>query len=117
MCVSGGFITSSKIVSNQEAAGNAMFEHLNAEQRSFYGDRMESLSNYLEGATTLDIRYDSMKDENIIETFMKALTDDNPKELYKVEPWRYMFYYNLFKLPLPEASHQWLVKKFLNFPE
>ncbi|CAB3230011.1 unnamed protein product [Arctia plantaginis] len=115
--VPGGFITSSNIISNQGATGNVILEHLNEEQKSFYGERIKSLSNYLEAATTRDVRYDSLKDENILETFIKALTEDNPKELYKVESWRYMFYYNLFKLPLPEASHRWLVKKFLNFPE
>ena len=94
-----------------------MLEHLNDEQKSFYGERITTLCNYLQSATSHNPGYDSLKDENIIETFVKALTDDNPKDLYKVESWRYMFYYNLFKLPLPEATLGWLVKKFLNFPE
>lgn len=93
-----------------------MLEHLNEEQKSFYGERIRALSNYLQPIST-HAGYDSMRDENIIETFVKALTNDNPKDLYKVESWRYMFYYNLFKLPLPEATLGWLVRKFLTFPE
>ncbi|XP_075973210.1 SDR family oxidoreductase shroud [Anticarsia gemmatalis] len=115
--VPGGFVTSSNIIAGQASHGHAMLKNLNDEQRSFYENRITSLTNYLEAATAHDARYDSLKDENIIETFVKALTDDNPKELYKVESWRYMFYYNLFKLPFPEAARGWLAKKFLNFPE
>ncbi|XP_053607918.1 D-beta-hydroxybutyrate dehydrogenase, mitochondrial [Plodia interpunctella] len=112
----GGFIGSSSIMSNQVALGNAMLEHLNEEQKSFYGKRIEALSKYLEFASK-DTNFDALKDENIIETFVKALLDENPKELYKVESWRYMFYYNLLKLPLPEGVQHWLIKKFVNFPE
>ncbi|KAJ8730069.1 hypothetical protein PYW07_017107 [Mythimna separata] len=115
--VPGGFVSSSNIITNQGAHGNDMLEHLNDEQKSFYEKRITALSNYLQAAMGHNGGYDTMKDENIIETFIKALTDDNPKDLYKVESWRYMFYYNLFKLPLPEATLGWLVKKFLTFPE
>lgn len=115
--IPGGFVTSSNIIARQGTHGNAMLEHFNDEQKSFYGKRITALSNYLQSATSHNAGYDSLKDENIIETFVKALMDDNPKDLYKVESWRYMFYYNLFKLPLPEATLCWFVKKFLNFPE
>ncbi|PZC86455.1 hypothetical protein B5X24_HaOG209174 [Helicoverpa armigera] len=115
--VPGGFVGSSNIISSQGAQGSTMLEHLNDEQKSFYGKRITTLTNYLQSATAHNAGYDSLKDENIIETFVKALTDDDPKELYKVESWRYMFYYNLFKLPLPEAAIEWIMKKFLNFPE
>lgn len=113
----GGFVSSSNIISNQGAHGHSMIEHLNDEQKSFYEKRITNLTNYLQSATAHNARYDSLKDENIIETFVKALTDDNPKDLYKVESWRYMFYYNLFKLPVPEGTLGWLIKKFLRFPE
>lgn len=93
-----------------------MMEHLSEEQKALYADKIKTLCNYL-GAAATDTRFDSMKDENIIETFMKALTDEHPKEMYKAESWRYMFYYNLLKLPVPEQAHKWLIKKFVNFPE
>nr|WJR82371.1 short-chain dehydrogenase/reductase [Spodoptera frugiperda] len=115
--IPGGFVSSSNIISNQGQQGQNMLEHLNEEQKSFYGQRITTLSNYLQLATAHEPSYDSMKDENIIETYVKALTDDDPKQMYKVESWRYFFYYNLFKLPLPEAVISWLVKKFLCFPE
>ncbi|CAH0579300.1 unnamed protein product [Chrysodeixis includens] len=114
--VPGGFVTSSNIILRQGASGNAMLESLNDEQKSFYGKRITTLTNYLQSASH-NTRYDSLKDENIIETFVKALTVESPKALYKVESWRYMFYYNLFKLPLPEGVTSWLIKKFLSFPD
>ncbi|KAJ8728186.1 hypothetical protein PYW08_016571 [Mythimna loreyi] len=114
--IPGGFVRSSNIMAKQSAHGNDMLEHLNDEQKSFFKKRITALSNYLQMAAGSNAGYDSLRDENIIETFVKALTDDNPKDLYKVESWKYMFYYNLFKLPLPEATLGWLVKKFLTFP-
>lgn len=115
--VPGGFVSFSNIISSQNTHDHAMLQHLNDEQKCFYEERILALSSYLEAATSHGAQYDSLKDENIIETFFKALTEGDPKELYKVESWRYMCYYNLFKLPLPEATRGWLIKKFLNFPE
>lgn len=94
-----------------------MLEHLTDEQRSLYEKQITTLTKYLGSANTQGARFDMLRDENIIETFMKALTDHDPKELYKVESWRYMFYYNLMKLPFPEIVHHWFIKKFLSFPE
>ncbi|XP_059047129.1 D-beta-hydroxybutyrate dehydrogenase, mitochondrial [Achroia grisella] len=114
--VPGGFIGSSNIMLNQRSHGEAMFEQLNEEQKVFYGTRIKALSNYL-GAASNNSGFDTLRDQKIIETFMKALTEENPKNLYVVESWRYMFYYNLLKLPLPEEIHLWLIRQFLNFPE
>ncbi|CAH2037376.1 unnamed protein product, partial [Iphiclides podalirius] len=113
--IPGGFISSSNLMSHQVAQGNDMMEHLSEEQRVLYANRIKTLCKYL-GAAVSDTRFDSMKDENIIETFMKALSEEHPKELYKVESWRYMFYYNLLKLPIPESAHKWLTERFINFP-
>lgn len=93
-----------------------MLKNLNEEQKSFYSHRLKALSNYL-GPVASEIDHDALKEDNIIETFMKALTDEKPRKLYKVECWRYKFYYNIMKLPLPEIAHNWMVKKFLNFPK
>ncbi|KAM3961063.1 SDR family oxidoreductase shroud [Aphomia sociella] len=114
--VPGGFVGSSNIMSSQGSHGNTMLKHLNEEQRSFYGKRLEALTNYL-GAASKASSFDSLRDEQIIETFIKALTEGIPKNVYVVESWRYKFYYNLLKLPLPEGIHHWLTKQFLNFPE
>ncbi|KAG6439200.1 hypothetical protein O3G_MSEX000573 [Manduca sexta] len=92
-----------------------MLDHLNEEQKAFYGKKITTLNNYLKQAHSA--RFDSMRDENILETFMEVLLKDNPRELYKVESWRYMFYYNLMKLPLPEWGLAWVIKKFLSFPD
>lgn len=94
-----------------------MIENLNEEQKSFYEKQIVTLTNYLASANSQASRFDSLKDEQIIETFMNALTHDDPQELYKVESWRYMFYYSLMKLPFPEIVHRWFIKKFLSFPE
>ncbi|CAG5050403.1 unnamed protein product [Parnassius apollo] len=114
--IPGGFIGSSNLMSYQKVQGNDMLEYLSEEQRALYEKKIQTLCNYL-GTAANNARFDSMKDENIIETFMKALTDENPKELYKIESWRYMFYYNLLKLPIPESAHRWLINKFVNFPQ
>ncbi|XP_049868836.1 D-beta-hydroxybutyrate dehydrogenase, mitochondrial [Pectinophora gossypiella] len=115
--VPGGFVTSSNILASQEAYGEAMLEHLDEEQKLFYEKKIQSVTKHLRAASQ-NTSYDSLKDEMIIETFMKALLVDSPKEIYKVESmWRYKIYYTLLKLPLPEAFHYWLIKKFRNFPE
>lgn len=93
-----------------------MLENLDEEQKEFYGQRLKSLTDYLALASQ-NTSYDSLKDENIIETYMKALLDGNPKEIYKVESARYKLYYRLLKIPMSEHIQQWLTKKFLNFPE
>lgn len=115
-CIAGGFVSSSNLLSYQISQGEDMVENLSEEQRALYEKRIKAICNYL-GSAANDARFDSMNDEHIMETFLKALTDENPKELYKVESWRYMFYYNLFKLPVPESVHQWLIKRFINFPQ
>lgn len=112
----GGFVGSSNILLGQETKGEAMVEHLNDEQRKFYGNKIESLNNYLELASG-EGKFDSMHDMKILNTFMKAMLDETPKLMYKVESWRYMFYYNLMRLPLPLFIHKWIIKQFLSFPD
>lgn len=109
----GGFVAASNILSNQ-----GKYEETHGDLSDIlHRDKIIKLNRYLQGATVQNARFDSMHDERIIERFVQALTDENPKELYKVESWRYMFYYNLFKLPLPERLNSWLITKFLNFPK
>ncbi|KPI92986.1 D-beta-hydroxybutyrate dehydrogenase, mitochondrial [Papilio xuthus] len=114
--IPGGFVNSSNLLSYQISQGEDMVEHLSEEQRVLYEKKIKTLCNYL-GSAANGTKFDSMNDENIMETFFRALNDENPKELYKVESWRYMFYYNLLKLPVPETMHQWLIKKFISFPQ
>ncbi|XP_072931541.1 D-beta-hydroxybutyrate dehydrogenase, mitochondrial [Epargyreus clarus] len=113
--IPGGFITASNIMSTQLAHAKSMMDNLSEEQKALYENKIQSLSSYLCSAAN-NTRYDTMKDENIIETFMKALTEDNPKEIYKVESLRYKFYYKLMKIPLPMNLHRTLIKRFLKFP-
>ncbi|KOB72955.1 Short-chain dehydrogenase/reductase [Operophtera brumata] len=113
-----GFVSSSNIIAQQIAHGKAMLENLTEEQKVIYEKKITALTNYLGSSVPADeARYDSLRDVNIIEAFMKALTEDDPVEIYKVESWRYKLYYNLLKLPFPETAQNWLVKMFLNFPE
>ncbi|XP_039754186.1 D-beta-hydroxybutyrate dehydrogenase, mitochondrial isoform X2 [Pararge aegeria] len=114
--IPGGFIGSSNLTTNQVANGDKMLSHLSEEQKSVYETRMKTLNTYL-GQASNNPRFDSLNNEDIIETFIKALSDHKPKQIYKVESWRYKLYYNLLKLPLPDATYHWLIKKFLNFPE
>ncbi|XP_050346469.1 retinol dehydrogenase 7 [Nymphalis io] len=114
--IPGGFVGSSNLLKNQLLNGNAMLEYMNEEQKALYGKKIRILNNYLKQACN-NTRFDSLNDEKIIETFMKALTDNNPKKMYKVESLRYKFYYNLFKLPLPDTIYKSLIKRFLKFPE
>lgn len=56
-------------------------------------------------------------DRKIINAFMNALLDVNPKRCYKVEPIRYKFYFNLFKInPFPNLD-DWLTEKFVSLPK
>lgn len=112
----GGFVQSSKLLGSQYLNGTAMLENLSEEQKILHEKKIKNLNNYLKHASD-NTRFDSMNDENVIETFMKSLTEKKPKKLYKVEPWRYKFYYNLLKIPFPDTVYKWLVKKFLKFPE
>ncbi|XP_063825430.1 D-beta-hydroxybutyrate dehydrogenase, mitochondrial [Ostrinia nubilalis] len=113
--IPGGFVGASSLLSKQADYGSSMLEHLDEEQKAFYGKRITALNNYL-AAVSCETSFDSLKDEIIIETFVKALTDEHPKELYKVESWRYMFYYNILKLPLPESVRRRIMNRFLSFP-
>ncbi|XP_047529667.1 D-beta-hydroxybutyrate dehydrogenase, mitochondrial [Vanessa atalanta] len=114
--IPGGFVGSSNLLRSQFLNGTAMLEHMNEEQKALHEKKIRILNDYLKRASN-NTRFDSLNDENIIETFMKALTDKKPKKMYKVESLRYKFYYNLFKLPLPDTIHKSLIKRFLKFPE
>lgn len=114
--LAGGFVTNSNLLSSQKQQSLAMLENLDEEQKKFYGKRLKTLTDYL-ALVSQNTSYDSLKDESIIETYMKALLDENPKELYKVESGRYNLYYNLLKIPMPESFQQWLINKFLSFPK
>ncbi|XP_063618391.1 D-beta-hydroxybutyrate dehydrogenase, mitochondrial [Cydia splendana] len=114
--VPGGFVGSSNILAAQANSCSKMLEHLDPDQRKLFEKRITALSDYLQSACQ-NSNYDSLKDIDIIETFVKALTDEQPRFLYKVQSWRYAFYYSLLKMPVPEAAHLWLIKKFLSFPE
>lgn len=111
----GGFVTNSNLLNSQMQQSIAMLDNLDKEQKEFYGKRLKTLTDYL-ALVSQNTSYDSLKDENIIETYMKALLDENPKQIYKVESRRYNLYYKLLKLPMPENIQQWLINKFLNFP-
>ncbi|XP_023941391.2 D-beta-hydroxybutyrate dehydrogenase, mitochondrial isoform X2 [Bicyclus anynana] len=114
--VPGGFIGSSNLTTNQVANGDKMLKHLTEEQKSVYEKRLKTLNNYL-GQASKNMRFDSMTNENITETFLNALTDRKPKKIYKVESLRYKLYYNLLKLPFPDTTYHWLIRKFLSFPD
>ncbi|XP_026488256.2 D-beta-hydroxybutyrate dehydrogenase, mitochondrial [Vanessa tameamea] len=114
--IPGGFVGSSNLLKSQFLNGTAMLEHIHQDQKALHEKKIRILNDYLKQASN-NTRFDSLNDENIIETFMKALTDNNPKKMYKLESLRYKFYYNLFKLPLPDTIHKSLIKRFLKFPE
>ncbi|XP_063533559.1 D-beta-hydroxybutyrate dehydrogenase, mitochondrial [Cydia strobilella] len=114
--VPGGFVGSSNILAGQANSCSKMIDHLDPDQRKLFEKRITILSDYLQSACQSS-NYNSLKDIDIIETFAKALTDEKPRFLYKVQSWRYAFYYSLMKMPVPEAAHLWLIKKFLSFPE
>ncbi|CAH2106346.1 unnamed protein product [Euphydryas editha] len=113
--IPGGFVQCSNLLRSQYLNGTAMLEVMSQEQKVLHEKRIKNLNNYLKHASK-NTRFDSMNDENIIETFMKTLTDNNPKKMYKVEPWRYKFYYNLLKIPFPDTIYKYFIKKFLQFP-
>ncbi|XP_011558869.3 D-beta-hydroxybutyrate dehydrogenase, mitochondrial [Plutella xylostella] len=113
--IPGGFVGASNLMALQAKSIRSMQEHLSKEQKTFYERTMTSLADYLQPAS-VNMNFDCLKDENIIETFMKAMNEQYPRELYKVESWRYRFYYSLMRLPLPERFRYWIIKKFIAFP-
>ncbi|XP_022123600.2 D-beta-hydroxybutyrate dehydrogenase, mitochondrial [Pieris rapae] len=113
--IPGGFVSISNLMANQKSQEEIILNHLNNEQKPIYETKIKTLNHYL-CPNVQSPSFDAMKDENLIETFVKAALSENPKLQYKVESWRYKFYYTLFKLPFPEIIHLWLIKKFLRFP-
>ncbi|XP_045497291.1 D-beta-hydroxybutyrate dehydrogenase, mitochondrial [Colias croceus] len=113
--VPGGFVGASNLMFTQKCQEDAILKNMTEEQKPIYESKIITLNNYL-CQNTQKSRFDALKDENIIETFMKVVHADKPKLLYKVETWRYKFYYALMKIPFPEPLHLWIIKKFLIFP-
>lgn len=85
------------------------------EQKCFYEDYFKRYNSYL-SLLTGSTNPKRIEDEKLYEVFEGALLDERPRRVYLHEPWRYTFYYTLFRL-VPFRVRDYLVCKFVKLPE
>lgn len=113
--IPGNFYKNSNLSAAQMKYSNEMKENFTSEQMNYYEDLFSRTNLYLSsfaGERGLSI----LEDSNILRTFEEALLDQPAKEKYICEPWRYKYYHFFFKIA-PTNVKDWLVRKFLAFPE
>lgn len=112
--VPGSFTQQSNILARQSRYFDAMKSAMSEEARNFYGDYFDRYINYLLPLAQ-KISPRAVENPQIYETFEGALLDRYPSIMYKCEPWRYFFYYTLFKIT-PSYVRDRLVVKFIRLP-
>lgn len=115
--IPGSFVMQSGILKRQKKYGEEMWECMDEEQKEFYGDYFREYNSYI-GAVS-DLASDDVVevDYRIISAFKQAITAQNPKRRYLVEPLRYKIYHNLFELVPDTAFRDQLIKRFVSMPE
>ncbi|XP_063707249.1 D-beta-hydroxybutyrate dehydrogenase, mitochondrial [Culicoides brevitarsis] len=115
--IPGSFITSSNIVNRSLMLSKTMKNGLSKEQIDTYGYYFEEYYTYLGHVANYVTEFPTEFHPEIISKLMNAITDENPRCLYKAEPWRYTFYYNLFRIIPQGPLERWLVEKFMLMPK
>lgn len=116
--IPGSFVMLSNVTAQTMNWASKMKLALNMEQWSVYGDYFERYYKYLSlfsyERSPKDVQFDS----RITDKLMDAILDVHPKACYKVEPWRYTFYYTLLSM-CPEGCFldNWLTEKFMIMPK
>lgn len=112
--VPGSFTQESNILSEQSNNFDAMKETMSIEAADFYGDYFNRYAKYFEPLSVKD-GPKKIKNLQIYEQFTGALLDRFPSTIYKCEPWRYFFYYTLFKIT-PHYLRDRLTEYFVQLP-
>ncbi|KAI4498895.1 hypothetical protein M0802_006070 [Mischocyttarus mexicanus] len=112
--VPGSFTHESNILSEQTDNFEAMKLVMSAETANFYGDYFNRYAKYFEPLSIKD-GPKRINNPNIYEQFTGALLDRFPSTVYKCEPWRYFFYYTLFKIT-PNYVRDRLTEYFVQLP-
>ncbi|KAL5285364.1 hypothetical protein ACFFRR_007218 [Megaselia abdita] len=113
--IPGSFVMSSNIASRQQDHANEMETQFSKEQQHFYGDYFKEYNEYLKiisGPKPLQF----VDEHGILNTFKRALLDENPKSIYINEPLRYKIYRILFNI-CPTYIVDWLTIKFVSMPD
>lgn len=114
--ISGSFFSQSNIFARQGMYEKEMRDGMTIEQKEFYGDYFETYCMYLRAIPQTKSPH-IMGDNKILDGIENALLSQHPKFVYKIEPWRYMFYYTLLRVMPIISVKDWIMKKFTGMPE
>ncbi|KAF7382888.1 hypothetical protein HZH66_013290 [Vespula vulgaris] len=112
--VPGSFTQESNILANQPERFDAMKESMTLDARYFYRDYFDRYVKYFEPLAR-KVTPKPVENPRIYEKFEGALLDNYPSSVYKCEPWRYCFYYTLFKIT-PYYIRDRLTESFVKLP-
>lgn len=115
--IPGSFVMSSNITSRTIELSKRMKKVMSEEQINIYEEYFDRYYGYLSHISSYKSPSTVEFDSNIITKLMDALLDEFPRCVYKEEPWRYKFYYNLFKFIPQGVLEHWLVEKFMMMPK
>lgn len=114
--IPGSFIMSSNIVARTMLLSKNMKNSMSVSQLNTYEEYFDQYYGYLSHVAdyaNVGVPFDS----KIVSKLMDAILDESPKSVYKEEPWRYTFYYNLFKIIPQGPLERWLIEKFMLMPK
>lgn len=114
--IPGSFIMSSNIVARTMVLSKSMKNGLSDNQLNTYETYFDQYYGYLNHVAE-HAKTPAAFDPQIISKLMDAILDESPKYVYKVEPWRYKFYYNLFKIIPQGPIERWFIDKFMMMPK
>ncbi|XP_044731330.1 D-beta-hydroxybutyrate dehydrogenase, mitochondrial [Chrysoperla carnea] len=112
--VPGSFITQSKIMDRLKKDRMEIENNLTEEKQLFYNNYIENYYDYLTMIPSSN-RIEKINDKKLYEKFEAALKDQNPKTIYKHEPFNYRVHHFLFKI-LPTKYRDLLVCRFVQLP-
>ncbi|XP_058444343.1 D-beta-hydroxybutyrate dehydrogenase, mitochondrial [Malaya genurostris] len=114
--IPGSLVMQSNICANQMRYAAAMRSAFSPEQQEFYGTYFDEYNAYLKVISGTKPVQCLPKDHPVLKRFTDALLEEQPKRIYKCEPWRYRFYHFLFRIT-PTGIRDWLVRRFVAMPE
>lgn len=102
-------------MSRQQFHAEEMEAAFTEEEKKIHNPYFREFNSYLIGLPEKG-KLIPIDDEGLYQKFTDALLNENPKSNYVHQPWRYFFYYNLFKIS-PTWLRDYLVEKFMKFPK